>query len=83
MGWTARFIPQMWVNDYAVDVDPLSETDWEITEQSAAEALDRERRGLDRDYLRDDPAAPEWVREWPGPFVVELISLDGETRRGV
>ena len=83
MGWTARFIPQMWVNDYAVDVDPLSETNWEITEQSAAEALDRERRGVDWDYLRDDPAAPEWVREWPGPFVVELISPDGETRRGV
>lgn len=78
MGWKAKFVPQMWVNDYAVDVDAYGETTWEIDASAVTEAFDDARRGGDWDYIRDDPNAPFWVREWFGPFYVELISPDGD-----
>ena len=78
MGWKARFVPQKWINDYAVDVDPEGDTDWSITDAEADEAFDEARRGGDWDYIRSDTKAPSWVREWHGPFYVELIGSDGD-----
>lgn len=80
--WTPQFVPQMWVRDNAVEVDFTGPNTWPISDAAVAEAFEAARAGSDWDYLRDDPSAPFWVREWPGPFYVELVSPDGETFSG-
>lgn len=43
------------------------------TMANGAENYDGENEGRDHDdLLRNDPAAPEWVREWRGPFDTKL-----------
>lgn len=76
MGWTAKLVPQMWVNGQAVEVAATAQTTWPISEYDVDEAIDEARRGSDWDYLREDANAPSWVREWPGPFYIELIGPD-------
>ena len=78
MGWKGKFIPQARVNDHAVVIDAYGETTWDITESTVAQAREAARDGSDWDYLRDDDNAPFWVREYPGPFEVELISPSGD-----
>lgn len=72
----ARFVPQAWVNDYAIDVDPQGETMWDVTHQIASisrdAALAIEDGGDSSDDYRLSTAAPSWVRDWTGPFRVEL-----------
>lgn len=63
---TASFRPQLWQNDYAVPVDPQGETDWKVY----AHELEPGEDVLD--YLRHSRNAPEWVRDWSGPFEVDL-----------
>lgn len=79
----ASFAPQAWQNDYAVPVDPQGETKWYIS-VSSAENLFNDKlelyefgsatpiRGLnvvhDLDWLKADFYAPEWVKNWQGPF---------------
>lgn len=75
--YTARFQPQAWINDYAVNVDCEGPDTWDVTEyiQSLTES---ERRDVMRaddypsDCLRDLSNAPQWVRGWTGPFYVEV-----------
>jgi hypothetical protein len=72
----AKFHPQAWVNNYAVDVDAEGECQFDVTDhvvglgESAARAL------RDYDDSSDDlaalPQAPDWVRNWPGPFYVTV-----------
>lgn len=77
MRYEAEFQPEAWVRDYAMTVDALGPTTWDATEfvlaadpKWFAETLER---GTDYDdILRLDPNAPEWVREWPGPFETYL-----------
>ena len=71
----ARFQPQAWVNDYAVDVDPEGETEWDATDALRGMALERARSSLcggDVDELASHPTAPGWVRAWSGPFLLTL-----------
>ena len=50
MSWKARFTPQAWINDYAVDVDPEGPTDWELTDAEAQRALpEAQSAGADLD----------------------------------
>ena len=91
--YVARFTPEVWINDYAVGVDPYeSEQEWDCTDylgllrsdstgvyagRLLAVALLREIevRGdaIDTcDVLRDDPAAPGWIRDWDGPFTIKV-----------
>lgn len=71
----ARFHPQAWVNDYAIDADPEGETTWDITD--AIVAMGREASLALRDddyasdYLRESTEAPAWIKEWSGPFYIE------------
>ena len=62
------FIPQAWVNNYAVNVDPAGpttwDTDWFGTDLPAP-------RSDESDQLRDGADAPRWVKDWSGPFEVE------------
>jgi hypothetical protein len=83
--YEARFDPQAWINDYAVSVDPEGETEWDCTAFVANrpdradidKAIDRDRYWLDRDdVLMGDPAAPEWVRKWRGPFTITVEWAD-------
>lgn len=73
---TAKFHPQAWVHDYALDVDAEGPTEWDVTE--AVLAMGREKAlaladdDYDTDYLRFVPNAPKWIREWNGPFYVEV-----------
>lgn len=79
--FTADFIPQAWVNAYAYAVDPEGDTSWDctayVTANFSPDLIERIVGGdvgwyEDFDTLRDDPAAPEWVRDWSGPFEVQL-----------
>lgn len=73
---TARFHPQAWADDYALDVDPEGPVEWDVTDRvlamgrAASLAL---RDGSDQsDALRDAPGAPTWIRAWAGPFYVTV-----------
>lgn len=71
--YIATFRPQAWIRDNAVEVDPDGETQWDCTEFIAAASPEWREATLSRgkdydDILREDPAAPEWVRNWRGPF---------------
>jgi hypothetical protein len=78
MDWKAKFIPQAWVNDNAVTIDAYDVDTWDIAEKDALAAIETARGGGDWDYLRDTPDAPHWVREYPGPFQVEIVAPDGD-----
>jgi hypothetical protein len=78
---TATFHPQAWVNDYAIAVDPEGETEWEVTEEEISQAMTefdstREEVMVADEYQSDDfrysKNAPEWVRNWSGPFYVSF-----------
>jgi len=77
----ATFHPQAWINDNAIEVDPQGATEWDISPAYLAtlvaehgdEAL--EDSTYPSDELRYDPAAPDWVGDWSGPFYVSLQKL--------
>jgi hypothetical protein len=63
---TAEFVPQAWVKDYAIDVDDEGETEWTV------DADEIQAQAQDNDYLRSSRNAPDWVRNWEGPFEIYL-----------
>lgn len=77
---TAEFTAQVWIRDYAISVDPQGDTVWDATFDALMNGRERARRiakdGIDADDYRDSPFAPDWVRDWSGPFEVDLIGLD-------
>ncbi len=76
VGWKARFVPKAWIRGNEVEVDPWGETDWELTDEEATQAAADLEQGSDLDYLRENDLAPEWVKQWRGPFDVELLGPD-------
>lgn len=73
----ATFTPQAWINKNAIEVDPLGETTWDVTEH--LKGLSREDRlaatetdSYASDALRDLDDAPEWASNWGGPFYVRV-----------
>lgn len=78
----AHFEPEAWVDDDAVDVDPLGPCGWDCTPfvhaHDLAERIDTACDSVlgawldTQDLLKDDPAAPEWVRDWDGPFTITV-----------
>lgn len=73
---TATFIPQMWIRDYAVPVEPLGEQKFDVTDALKGWPtdllLDLQDDSYETDDLRDLPTAPEWIREWGGPFAIRV-----------
>lgn len=63
---TARFRPEVWINDYATTVDAQGDTEWMIA------AHELFPNSADNDYLKGSHLAPEWVREWSGPFEIYI-----------
>ncbi len=70
MSARARFIPQAWVNDNAVGVDPEGPTEWEIEGPVPA---DIDPSSYETDEYARRPEAPQWVQDWAGPFEVEIL----------
>ena len=65
----AIFHPQAWLNDYAIEVDALGPTTWEVGDVPD----DMEDDSYPSDDLRFHANAPAWVQDWSGPFWVEII----------
>ena len=87
--YTARFRPQAWVRDEAIDTDlPAGETGvWDCTafarqnlrylDEMAEQHGEQDGTVLDADDLfRVDPAAPQWIREWSGPFTIRVARAE-------
>lgn len=81
--YTAHFDPQAWIRDNAVSVDAEGPQTWDctefVTEQGMIgdieDGIEDDGEFLDRDdILHRDPDAPEWVREWRGPFTITVTS---------
>lgn len=79
--FTARFSPEAWVRNNAVEVDAEGDTEWDCTAEwyrlpddyraSLVAGLEESAEVLDRhDALRCDPKAPAWVQNWRGPFSI-------------
>lgn len=92
----ATFVPQVWVNDHAVTCDPLGETRFDVTDAILAlgqtDALQLRDDDIRTDNLAQLPNAPDWIKNWPGPFYVAveaaiaayfgtLTNPDGEPNR--
>jgi hypothetical protein len=75
---TLNFNPQAWMRDYAMSVDPEGDTTWEVSRAEFLamfpdEATFNSQHQL-RDDLRHEGTAPKWIRDWSGPFEVELFT---------
>jgi hypothetical protein len=80
--YTAHFTPEAWQDDQAIEVAPGGPQTWDCTayasqrmpylarlaaEYGAPDGL------LDNDdVFKDDPAAPQWIRDWRGPFTIRI-----------
>jgi hypothetical protein len=71
---TVRFRPQAWVRDHAVEVDPHGPVTFTVPAADARNGSDvwLEDCSYDSDRLREHPNAPAWIRDWQGPFEVEI-----------
>ncbi|MCA3267717.1 MAG: hypothetical protein ING19_16780 [Azospirillum sp.] len=73
----ARFTPQAWIRDYAVEVDREGPDTWDATAYLLSSFENAKIRCMhDNNYASDDlhldPNAPAWIRDWHGPFEVEV-----------
>ncbi len=64
---TLTFVPQAWVNDYAVEVDAQGPLTWQVP---FTDLKGIKPDSNPSDELHRDKAAPKWVRDWSGPFYV-------------
>lgn len=72
----AEFVPQAWLNDHAIAVDPQGDTMFDVTDHMLKlgrdAALKLRDDTDDTDALRHLPSAPQWTRDWNGLFVVNV-----------
>jgi hypothetical protein len=72
----ATVVPEVWIRDHAVPVDQpeLGDHEWTPTIlPDEALLMIVGESCIDRDdALLDDPNAPEWLRQWPGPFTITV-----------
>lgn len=70
----ARFLPQAWQDDLAPPAAKPAEFD--VTEHILALTPDQALAIDDDQYESDDlrllPTAPQWVKDWSGPFCIEV-----------
>lgn len=76
LSYTAIFTPQAWVNDQAIEVDPEGETTFDITpevEKLKAKGLPVPQADTnDSDDFQFAAAAPQWIKDWRGPFYITI-----------
>lgn len=74
--YRAVFTPQAWINDYAVTVDAQGETEFDVTaeiqERLAAGKEIPDSDTWESDDLISAKTAPEWIRNWSGPFYITV-----------
>jgi hypothetical protein len=83
--YVAHFTPEAWVNNQAIEVDPAGPREWDCTAYAMedlaylarldahGESLDSPQGAVDNDdVFKGDPAAPQWVRDWSGPFTIRI-----------
>jgi hypothetical protein len=72
----AKFHPQAWINNYAVDVDPAGDVEFDVTSDiermGKDDAMQLTDNSDDSDTLAKSSGAPAWIRNWTGPFYVEV-----------
>ncbi|WP_046868806.1 hypothetical protein [Microvirga massiliensis] len=72
----AAFRPEVWVGDQAMTVEPAGKNTWDVTAEIVQMGSERALALRDNDYpsddLRNSRNAPDWVRDWNGPFRVEV-----------
>jgi len=74
----ATFVPQAWINDYAVEADPKGETTADVTDyilefaSTEEELVSLKDDSYETDDLINAPGVPEWWADWDGPFQVEV-----------
>lgn len=72
----ATFVPQAWVNDYAVPAEPEGETTFDVTREilklGREKALQLRDDQTETDQLRHARLAPLWIKHWRGPFYVNV-----------
>jgi hypothetical protein len=70
----AEFVPQAWVNDCAIEVDPQEPREWDVTIEVIEKGPDfRWQDDMpDSDELRTSDLAPAWASDWGGPFYVRV-----------
>ncbi|MCR5942623.1 hypothetical protein FG152_17590 [Ochrobactrum sp. XJ1] len=73
---TLTFVPQIWHGDQAIEVDVSEPTEWTVSLSLLLERFptdaDWDAKAEIRDDLRDEGDAPQWIRDWLGPFEVRL-----------
>lgn len=81
--YTAIFQPEAWQRNQAIPVDPEGPTTWDCTAavnqrpHYFTRLLARKDEPIDvDDYLKHDPAAPQWIRSWAGPFTIRVTRFD-------
>jgi hypothetical protein len=72
----ATFHPQSWLGDFAAPAEPLGHTEFDVTDainaMSETDALSIEDDDYSSDDLRFSDNAPEWAKDWDGPFWVQV-----------
>jgi len=69
----AKFVPQAWINDYAVDVDDGA-VEFDCTEQILRMGREAAMQIRDDQYESDDLVPAEILDRHSGPFRVEVES---------
>jgi hypothetical protein len=75
---TLTFVPQAWQNDYAVDVDPEGPTTFAVPRKDVAGLAPDSHAS---DDLRFHPNAPEWIKNWSGPFRIDFDAGEDDDLR--
>lgn len=75
-GVTATFGPQVWVKDNALDTNPEGPVDFDVTIEvllmGSVAARETEDCRDSSDDLQKAALAPDWIRDWKGPFHVKV-----------
>jgi hypothetical protein len=72
-----RFHAEVWVNDYANEIDPLGPTEWDVADLNSLLAgyVDVEDAFRYERWFDFDPACPEWIKAHSGPFWIERVPV--------
>lgn len=79
---TCTFIPQVWLNDNAVSVDPAGDIEWDGTFDALRWGSQWAGRMLSEhvydEYATEGTMTPKWVRNWTrvNPFEVDVQGLE-------
>jgi len=69
-----EFHPQAWIRDCAVEVDAEGPTEF-TAPWPAGRPLPKDNRDQS-DNLREAKGVPDWIRNWHGPFYVEILNRE-------